>query len=186
MQNQITIFTVEHNSIVAEAYKAFIARQPNLRFLGNASDGRDAVRQCKELQPHVVAHCGAAWLDRLVAERVFREVTKYGTEDAGSERFGLTSRQLEVLKRLVEGQTNAQIAKDLGISSETVKANVTLGTPEARPKGAAFHRSLRVQYICLQPALSRPLGFTLGGCATRHESMTLVARPTSFNQITLD
>lgn len=45
--------------------------------------------------------------------------------EAGSVRQGMTDRQIEVLRRLSEGQSNKAIARMLGLSEKTVKAHVT-------------------------------------------------------------
>jgi DNA-binding NarL/FixJ family response regulator len=42
-----------------------------------------------------------------------------------SDRPRLTDRQIDVLRRLSEGQTNKRIARDLDLSEKTVKAHVT-------------------------------------------------------------
>ena len=44
---------------------------------------------------------------------------------ASAGRNGLTERQIEVLQRLNDGQSNKRIALDLGLSEKTVKAHVT-------------------------------------------------------------
>ena len=44
---------------------------------------------------------------------------------ASAGRLALTERQVEVLQRLNEGQSNKRIALDLGLSEKTVKAHVT-------------------------------------------------------------
>jgi two-component system, NarL family, nitrate/nitrite response regulator NarL len=44
---------------------------------------------------------------------------------AGPGGLALTDRQIDVLRRLVEGQSNKIIALDLGLSEKTVKAHVT-------------------------------------------------------------
>jgi two-component system nitrate/nitrite response regulator NarL len=44
---------------------------------------------------------------------------------AGSGRPTLTDRQIDVLRRLSEGQSNKQIAAELDLSEKTVKAHVT-------------------------------------------------------------
>ncbi len=46
-------------------------------------------------------------------------------ESATSQRASLTDRQLELLKLLVVGKTNKEIARDLSISDKTVKAHLT-------------------------------------------------------------
>ena len=40
-------------------------------------------------------------------------------------RWALTNRQIDVLRRLSDGQSNKTIARDLGLSEKTVKAHVT-------------------------------------------------------------
>jgi len=44
---------------------------------------------------------------------------------AGTDAPALTERQVEVLRRLSEGQSNKAIARDLGVSEKTIKAHVT-------------------------------------------------------------
>lgn len=48
-----------------------------------------------------------------------------GTDSEGDGRGGLTERQLEVLRRLAGGESNKEIARNLGLSDKTVKAHVT-------------------------------------------------------------
>jgi len=65
-------------------------------------------------------------------------------ESATSQHASLTDRQLELLKLLVVGKTNKEIARDLSISDKTVKAHLTeifkrLG---ASNRTQAVHRAL--------------------------------------------
>ena len=63
-----------------------------------------------------VARGEMGWLSRPVAEKVMRRVGK-GTEEV----CPLTGRELDVLRLLAQGWTNARIAEELGVSERTVK-----------------------------------------------------------------
>lgn len=77
-------------------------------------------------------HDGAAWLDPAIASIVLknlssRPIKKYShiqSGDATTEKTQLTERELEVLKLLVDGNSNAEIAKRLVVSIHTAKAHV--------------------------------------------------------------
>ena len=73
---------------------------------------------------------GEVWLDCEIAKFVLSSIPKpnsndldnlYSNKDLGNN---LTSRELEVLKLLIEGKTNSQIAKEIIISTNTAKAHV--------------------------------------------------------------
>jgi len=80
---------------------------------------------------------GTAWLDPAIAKMVLKNVTQkssqtivnnYQSESKDPRQFvatcGLTERELEVLKLIVEGLTNPQIAERLFITRATAKAHV--------------------------------------------------------------
>lgn len=73
---------------------------------------------------------GVCWLDPLVARKVLDAFPKQETlgilRDKSSEegRVPLTEREFEVLKHLVEGKSNTEIAKELIVSVHTAKAHV--------------------------------------------------------------
>lgn len=67
---------------------------------------------------------GAAWLDPGIARMVLQS-TREGRQKVNSELADvLTKRELEVLKNVVEGKTNQEIADGLYISIETVKTHM--------------------------------------------------------------
>lgn len=99
----------------------------------------------KEIEPdrllHVIAsvYDGAAWLDPAIANIVLKSIKnkKYftpseknensrnnNTEDDLSGKIQLTERELEVLKLIVDGFSNAEIAEKLFVSIHTAKAHV--------------------------------------------------------------
>lgn len=69
---------------------------------------------------------GASWLDPAVTGRVlrsYRDSAPAPTPDADVVRL-LTARELEVLRAIAAGRSNAEIAADLVISELTVKSHV--------------------------------------------------------------
>ena len=73
---------------------------------------------------------GVCWLDPVVARKVLDSFPKQETfgilRDKSSDegRVPLTEREYEVLKHLVEGKRNTEIAKELIVSVHTAKAHV--------------------------------------------------------------
>ncbi|MEW5822435.1 MAG: response regulator transcription factor [Cyanobacteriota bacterium] len=104
-----------------------------------AALGAGANAYClKDIEPdrliHVVEsiHEGAAWLDPSIANIVLKSISNQSSKKVGStvsieshiEKSLLTERELEVLKLLVDGNSNAEIAKKLVVSIHTAKAHV--------------------------------------------------------------
>ena len=73
---------------------------------------------------------GVCWLDPVIARKTLDAFPKQETvgilHDKSSEegRVPLTEREQEVLKHLVEGKSNTEIAKELIVSVHTAKAHV--------------------------------------------------------------
>lgn len=73
---------------------------------------------------------GVCWLDPMIARKVLDAFPKQETlgilSDKSSEegRVPLTEREFEVLKHLVDGKSNTEIAKELIVSVHTAKAHV--------------------------------------------------------------
>ncbi len=73
---------------------------------------------------------GVCWLDPVIARKVLDSFPRQETlgilKDKSSEegRVPLTEREYEVLKHLVEGKSNTEIAKELIVSVHTAKAHV--------------------------------------------------------------
>ena len=73
---------------------------------------------------------GVCWLDPVIARKVLDSFPKQETlgilHDKNSEdgMIPLTERESEVLKHLVEGKSNTEIAKELIVSVHTAKAHV--------------------------------------------------------------
>lgn len=73
---------------------------------------------------------GACWVDAGVSSAALNffpkpeNVTLLSTTDVQDARAQLTERELEVLKHLVKGKSNTEIAKELIVSVHTAKAHV--------------------------------------------------------------
>ena len=90
----------------------------------------------KDIDPNKLADVirdvaeGVCWLDPVIARKVLDSFPKQETlgilKDKASEegRVPLTEREFEVLKHLVEGKSNTEIAKELIVSVHTAKAHV--------------------------------------------------------------
>ncbi len=73
---------------------------------------------------------GVCWLDPVIARKVLDSFPKQEAlgilreHDSDEGRVPLTEREFEVLKHLVEGKSNTEIAKELIVSVHTAKAHV--------------------------------------------------------------
>lgn len=104
-----------------------------------AALGSGANAYClKDIEPERLIHVvesiqdGAAWLDPAIADiilkgissRPIKKIQSVSFSEHSSDKAQLTERELEVLKLLVEGNSNAEIAKNLVVSIHTAKAHV--------------------------------------------------------------
>ena len=100
--------------------------------LGSGANGYCLKDVAPETLAEVIktASTGACWLDGAVAELALKLFPKPETTDIlnskgnGDIRAQLTERELEVLKHLVDGKSNTEIAKELIVSVHTAKAHV--------------------------------------------------------------
>ena len=70
---------------------------------------------------------GAFWLDPRIARialNLFQRLKSLHVDDMYGEKFNLTTRENEVLQMIVDGKSNTEIAKQMIISHNTVKAHV--------------------------------------------------------------
>lgn len=104
-----------------------------------AALGASANAYClKDIEPDRLLHViesvydGAAWLDPAIADTVLKTLStakheKHSVEtvtEQAEEKIQLTDRELEVLKLIVDGFSNAEIAEKLFVSIHTAKAHV--------------------------------------------------------------
>lgn len=105
-----------------------------------AALGAGANAYCmKDIEPDRLMHViesvydGAAWFDPLIADTILKGIIsdrpRYTSTDSldnkdGSNKVQLTDRELEVLKLIVDGYSNAEISEKLVVSIHTAKAHV--------------------------------------------------------------
>jgi len=184
---RITILLAEDHTIVREGFRKLLAAEADLKVVGEAQTGRQAVALAKKLRPAVVvmdiampllnglaatrqirkaipgtkvlilsAHSDDAYVEQAIASgaagfllkqtsshdlsRAIREVQNGNTffspaiarrlhdqrSPAGSKPLRkrvarLSSRELEVLQLIAEGEPNKQVAAELGISIKTIE-----------------------------------------------------------------
>ncbi len=90
----------------------------------------------KDIDPSKLAdvirdvHQGVCWIDSVVANMALKSIPKVdnsaitGSKMSDHARIPLTERECEVLKHLVAGKSNTEIAKELIVSVHTAKAHV--------------------------------------------------------------
>ncbi len=102
-----------------------------------AALGSGACAYClKDIDPTVLSQVilnvskGACWIDATVAKAALdlfpkpENISELPRADVSDARAQLTDRELEVLKHLVQGKSNTEIAKELIVSVHTAKAHV--------------------------------------------------------------
>lgn len=69
-----------------------------------------------------IVHAGGSYMSPMIAREIFRKFAQPPAKEVESSL--LTQKQMNVLKRLVDGQTYTAIADDLAVSRETVKSHI--------------------------------------------------------------
>src|ERR1041385_4374517 len=113
----IRILIADDHGMVAEGLKHVVETQPDMEVVSLAVDGREAVRQARELAPDVVL------MDLSMPELNGADATRAILERDPRCRVIVLSMyaEREVLQLLAEGHTGAQIAERLSLSQKTVE-----------------------------------------------------------------
>src|SRR5688572_10557533 len=179
--NEITCLIADDHEVVREGLRLSLSRSPQIRVVGEASDGASAVAIAERRRPNVVImDVRMPGMDGLEATKILTErlpqtsvliFTAYGERsllgrglEAGAKGYilkeaphqtllraiekvangegyvdpalmpafltgkgrdeMLTAREREILQLLADGMSNADVAKKLFISQETVKSHV--------------------------------------------------------------
>ncbi len=98
-----------------------------MSFAVAVSQGRATPDRCPDMPAPVAQAVIYPVFDRdgNLADTVSVPVKQHPAAQSTEKHHALTDRELEVLERLVDGATNPEIAKALGITGHTVKSHVT-------------------------------------------------------------
>jgi len=77
---------------------------------------------CKGIESVMDGHY---WVGNSTVSDLAASLRKFDVERRRAKAFGLTRRELEIVRAVVSGYTNRQIAKQFSISESTVKRHVT-------------------------------------------------------------
>jgi DNA-binding NarL/FixJ family response regulator len=140
MADKITVLLVDDHALVRKGFRRMLEDDPAITVVGEANDGNDAVKLALQLKPSVtVMDCAlpgisAMDLDLLKAVKGVAEGKQVLDPQLvkpealkGERESGLTARELEILQHIVAGESNKEIAADLGLSANTVavhRANI--------------------------------------------------------------
>jgi len=128
------VVVIEDCPPTLEGLRVILAREADITVVGEACSGREGLHLVGELAPDVVLlDVNLPDMDGLVVLRRLREaypevrvlmVSAY--LDAKYVCWAsLTEREREVLGLVVEGRSNLQIAKEIGIKEKTVEKHVS-------------------------------------------------------------
>jgi DNA-binding NarL/FixJ family response regulator len=76
MPNKISVLLVDDHSLVRRGFRRLLEDEPDIKVVGEASDGTEAIRMAKELKPKVIVmDCALPGTSGLVATRKILENT---------------------------------------------------------------------------------------------------------------
>ena len=128
---KITVLIADDHTIVRRGLRSLLQTEKDIEVIGEADTGRQAVQLAVALKPDVILmDIAMPMLNGLEATRqitgVAGSLPAIGPVIVGGVLVKkrtdlLTSREVEVLQLIAEGESNKQIAAELGISVKTVE-----------------------------------------------------------------
>jgi DNA-binding NarL/FixJ family response regulator len=119
----IRVLVVDDQVLVRSGLVAILDAQDDVEVVGEAEDGGQAVERALVAAVRTVA-AGEALLAPGMTRRLIERFAV--PADRGDEAFAqLTERELEVVRLVVRGMSNAEIANEVAVSEATVKTHLT-------------------------------------------------------------
>jgi DNA-binding NarL/FixJ family response regulator len=135
MPEKISILLVDDHSLVRQGFRRILEDEPDLRVVGEAGDGNEAVKLARELKPTVIVmDCALPGASGLIATRKILESAP---------------EQIILMLSMHSEETWVRQALDAGARGYVLKNAVDLELPAAIRKVAAGE-------IVLDPQVSRP------------------------------
>jgi len=135
MTEKISILLVDDHSLVRQGFRRILEDEPDLRVVGEAGDGNEAVKLARELKPTVIVmDCALPGASGLIATRKILESAP---------------KQVILMLSMHSEETWVRQALDAGARGYVLKNAVDLELPAAIRKVAAGE-------IVLDPQVSRP------------------------------
>jgi len=135
MTEKISILLVDDHSLVRQGFRRILEDEPDLRVVGEAGDGNEAVKLARELKPTVIVmDCALPGASGLIATRKILESAP---------------EQVILMLSMHSEETWVRQALDAGARGYVLKNAVDLELPAAIRKVAAGE-------IVLDPQVSRP------------------------------
>lgn len=152
MEKKITVLLVDDHSLVRRGFRRMLEDEPDMKVVGEAGDGEEAVKLAKQLHPKVVVmDCALPGMNGLQATREILENSSHTavlmlsmhTEstwvrqaiDAGAKGY--------MLKNALELELGAAIRK-VAAGETFFDPQVERGTPLKGERAALTHRELEV------------------------------------------
>jgi DNA-binding NarL/FixJ family response regulator len=137
MPEKISVLLVDDHSLVRQGFRRILEDEPDLTVVGEAGDGREAVRLAQELKPAVIVmDCALPGMSGLIATR---EILKNAPDQA------------ILMLSMHSEETWVRQSLEAGARGYVLKAAVDLALPAAVRKVAAGE-------TVLDPQLSRSQG----------------------------
>jgi RNA polymerase sigma factor (sigma-70 family) len=138
MSEEITVLLADDHGLVRRGFRRILEDDEQLKVVGEASNGVEAIRQAYELKPNVVVMDLS--MPELDGVQATKEIVKHlpGTEvlvlsmhaednyvrnDTDDEVKKLTAREKQVLQLIAQGKSNKEIAVLLDLSVNTVSVH---------------------------------------------------------------